>query len=55
MSLQIIAQIYIAISIFVVWVLRYQIVEQDFKDFGYPDIFKRLIGFVKTSIATMRL
>lgn len=53
MSLQVIGQIYIAISIFVVWVLRYQIVEQDFKDFGYPDILKRLVGFIKTSIATI--
>jgi hypothetical protein len=53
MSLQIVAQIYIAISIFVVWVLRYQIVDQDFKDFGYPDILKRLVGFMKTSIATL--
>lgn len=53
MNIEIYAQVYTAVTIFIVWVLRYEVVQSDFRDFGYPDKLRNFVGAAKISISTL--
>ncbi len=48
-------KIIIATSIFFVWVVRYDNIVKEFKEFGLPDWLRDLTGILKMSFAAMLL
>jgi hypothetical protein len=46
-------QVAIALSIWVVWVLRHDNIEVEFKHFGFSNRFRDAIGAIKISLATL--
>lgn len=52
-TLAICAQIIIAVSIFIVWVLRFDNIIKEFKQYNLPDIVRNFIGALKISLATL--
>jgi len=46
-------QILIAVSIWVVWVGRFDNIVKEFEHFGYPVWFRSLVGAVKISLAAL--
>lgn len=48
-----IAQVVIAVSIAVVWVGRFDNIVKEFRQFGFPDIVRTLVGATKISLATL--
>lgn len=47
------AQIFIAFSIIVVWIFRFDNIVKEFKEFGLPDLIRNLVGGTKVSLATL--
>ena len=52
-TLAICAQIAIALSIFLVWVLRFPNVVKEFHEYGLPDFIRTLVGATKIVLATL--
>ena len=52
-TLSALAQVVIAFSILLVWVGRFDNIVKEFKQFGFPDIFRNIIGALKISLATL--
>lgn len=52
-TLSVFAQVIVAISIVVVWVGRFDNIVKEFKQFGYPDILRNIVGATKISLATL--
>jgi len=52
-SLTSVLQILIAVSVWVVWVLRFENIVKEFELFGYPVWFRSLVGAVKISLAAL--
>lgn len=48
-------KIFVATSIFFVWVVRYDNILKEFSEFGYPDWLRDLTGILKMSFAAMLL
>ncbi len=48
-------QTFVAMSVFYVWVVRYQAVLEDFKDFDLPDTVRDLVGAAKLTAAFLLL
>jgi len=48
-SLKIIA----AVSVYYVWVVRYDNIKKEFKDYNLPSIFRDFIGIIKISFTVM--
>jgi hypothetical protein len=46
---------FVAMSVFYVWVVRYQAVLADFKSFGLPDTVRDLVGAAKLTAAFLLL
>ena len=46
-------KIVVTISILFVWFIRYDNIKMEFKDYGYPDWFRDLIGILKISFTVM--
>jgi hypothetical protein len=47
------AQVFIACSIALVWVIRFPNVVAEFHEYGIPDWMRTLVGAVKVSLATL--
>jgi hypothetical protein len=48
-----IAQVIIAITIFIVWVPRFDNIVKEFKQYGLNDFIRSLVGATKISLATL--
>jgi hypothetical protein len=48
-----IAQVIIAITIFIVWVPRFDNIVKEFKQYGLNDFIRSLVGTTKISLATL--
>lgn len=46
-------QLFVAISVFFVWTLRYPFVVADFERFGFPDAFRLTVGAMKLTLAAL--
>jgi hypothetical protein len=46
-------QILIAVSVWMVWVLRFDNIVKEFEHFGYPTWFRSLVGALKISLAAL--
>jgi len=46
-------KIFISSAIFFVWVIRYQNIIEEFKDYDYPNWLRDLVGILKISFAIM--
>jgi hypothetical protein len=51
--LSMLSQIAVSLSIFIVWIFRFQNVEREFKQFQLNDVTRNMVGVVKTSLSTM--
>jgi DoxX-like family len=49
------SQIIIALSIVIVWVLRFDNVVKEFREFGLPDLVRNTVGAAKISLSTLIL
>ncbi len=47
------AQVFIAISIVVVWMGRFDNIVKEFKEYGIPDTVRNVVGGTKISLATL--
>jgi hypothetical protein len=52
-SISPVLQVIIAVSIWIVWVFRFDNIEAEFKHFGYSNRFRNLIGATKISLAAL--
>jgi len=50
-----ILKVIISSSIFFVWIIRYDNIIKEFKEFNYPDWLRDLVGILKISFAIMIL
>ena len=48
-------QVFVAVSVLIVWVLRYHNVITEFQQFGFSDIFRNFVGASKIAISTLLL
>ena len=53
LTLSILAKIIIALSIFVVWVFRFDNIVNEFKLFKLPDLLRNFVGAAKISLSTL--
>ncbi|MFM1770114.1 MAG: hypothetical protein RJA22_2643 [Verrucomicrobiota bacterium] len=54
-DLTIVLQALVAASIFFVWVVRYDNIIQEFKQYGLPDWLRDLVGILKLTLALLLL
>ncbi len=47
------AQIVVATSVAYVWILRYDVIIKEFKEFGLSDLIRTFVGASKISLATL--
>lgn len=47
------AQLTVAISIFIVWIFRFHNVEREFQEFGLTTITRNAVGAAKTSLSAL--
>jgi hypothetical protein len=52
-DLSIIAQVVVAVSIFIVWVIRFDNVVKEFKQYGLSDLTRTFVGSTKIVLATL--
>lgn len=52
-TLSIIAQLLIALSIWIIWVFRFYNVEREFKSYGLSDLTRNIIGSSKIALSTL--
>jgi hypothetical protein len=52
-TLIIIAQLIVALSVYYVWIFRYEVVIIEFKQFGVSDLTRTFVGAFKVSLATL--
>jgi hypothetical protein len=52
-DLSMVAQLVLAVSIFIVWVLRFDNVVKEFKQYGLSDLTRTLVGSSKIVLATL--
>jgi len=53
MTLSILPQIIIGLSVLIVWIIRYPNVESDFKSFNLNDIIRNLVGAIKITSSVL--
>ena len=51
----IVFQVIIFVSIWIVWVVRFENIVSEFKQFGYSPLFRNVIGAMKLSLAALIL
>lgn len=51
--LAICAQVIIALSIAFVWIVQFDIIVKEFKEYRIPDIVRNLVGATKISLSTL--
>lgn len=54
-DLTIACQVLVATSIFFVWVVRYDNIVEEFREYGLPDWLRDLVGILKLSLAALLL
>jgi len=47
------AQLLIAGSVLFVWVFRFENIVKEFREYGYSDLFRNLIGAAKVALSTL--
>ena len=47
------AQILVAVSVAYVWIFRFENIEKEFREYGFPVVFRSLIGAAKIALATL--
>ena len=47
------AQVIVAVSVFVVWVLRFDNIVKEFKTYAIPDIVRNIVGATKIVLSTL--
>ena len=52
-NLSTIAQIIVALSIYIVWIFRFDNIVKEFKQFGLSDITRNLVGAIKISLSAL--
>ncbi len=52
-NLSIVSQLIVAISIYFVWIFRFDNIVIEFKQFGLSDLVRNLVGATKISLATL--
>ena len=48
-------QVFVAVSVLIVWVFRYHNVITEFQQFGFSDVFRNFVGASKIAISTLLL
>lgn len=54
-NISLLLQIIVAVSVYYVWIFRYNNVLAEFKQFGYSDVFRNFVGAAKMSISALLL
>tara|TARA_B100001027_G_scaffold216207_1_gene191895 strand:+ start:1001 stop:1387 length:387 start_codon:yes stop_codon:yes gene_type:complete len=52
-NVSILFQLIVSISVFIVWIFRYDNIVVEFKDYGYSDLLRNFVGVAKTSTSTL--
>ena len=52
-ELSLLFQIIVSVSVFIVWTFRYDNVEMEFKEFGYSNLLRNIVGALKISSSTL--
>jgi hypothetical protein len=52
-TLVLVSQLIVSLSVAYVWIFRYPVVVQEFKDFGLSELTRSFVGASKISIATL--
>ena len=52
-NVSIVFQLIVSISVFMVWIFRYDNIVVEFKDYGYSDLLRNFVGVAKTSTSTL--
>ena len=52
-NVSIVFQLIVSISVFIVWIFRYDNIIVEFKDYGYSDLLRNFVGVAKTSTSTL--
>lgn len=52
-ELSLLFQLIVSISVFIVWTFRYENVEREFKEFGYSNLLRNIVGALKISSSTL--
>ncbi len=52
-KLSIIAQILIALTILIIWIVRFSRVQREFKSYGLSDLTRNIVGAAKISLSTL--
>lgn len=52
-NVSIVFQLIVSISVFIVWIFRYDNIVVEFKDYGYSDLLRNFVGVAKTSTSTL--
>jgi hypothetical protein len=47
------AQIFIAVSIFIVWVIRFDNIVLEFHEYRIPNLLRNIVGAIKVSLSTL--
>jgi len=53
LDLQSVAQLIVAISVYFVWIFRYDNIIKEFKDFGLSDLTRTFVGAAKVAVSTL--
>ena len=52
-NVSIVFQLIVSISVFIIWIFRYDNIVVEFKDYGYSDLLRNFVGVAKTSTSTL--
>ena len=52
-NVSIVFQLIVSISVFIVWIFRYENIVVEFKVYGYSDLLRNFVGVAKTSTSTL--
>ena len=52
-NVSIVFQLIVSISVFIVWIFRYDNIVVEFKVYGYSDLLRNFVGVAKTSTSTL--
>ncbi|MEP6597225.1 MAG: DoxX family protein [Ginsengibacter sp.] len=52
-NLSAIAQLIVALSVFIVWIFRFENILKEFKQFGLSDLTRNMVGATKISLSTL--
>jgi hypothetical protein len=53
LKLAILAQVIVALSVIYVWIVRLPNIEQEFREYGIPDLVRNAVGASKIALATL--